>query len=154
MGLLDSVLGAVANANRPAQAGADGGLGSLIGMLANNPQLIQVITGMLANDGGQGGLGGLMAKFQQAGLGDVMGSWVGSGQNQPIEGDQLASVLGPDALSDIAAKLGMNSGDVAGQLSQVLPGLIDQLTPQGEAPAGGLGNGDDLFGMLGGLLQK
>ncbi|HSV53525.1 MAG TPA: YidB family protein [Burkholderiaceae bacterium] len=155
MGLLDSVLGAVTAANRPTQAGAnENGLGSLIGMLASNPQLLQVISSMLANDGGQGGLGGLMAKFQQAGLGDVVGSWVGSGQNQPISGDQLSDVLGSDAMSDIAARLGMNSGDVASQLSQVLPGLVDQLTPQGAAPANGLGNADDLFGMLGGLLQK
>jgi uncharacterized protein YidB (DUF937 family) len=154
MGLLDSVLGAVAAANRPTQGDAESGLGSLIGMLANNPQLIQVITSMLANDGGQGGLGGLMAKFQQAGLGDAMNSWVGTGQNQAISGDQLSNALGPDTLSNIAAQLGMNSQDVAGQLSQVLPGLIDQLTPQGQAPEQGFGNANDLFGMLGGLLQK
>ncbi len=154
MGLLDSVLGAVAGANRPAQEGLEGGLGGIIGVLASNPQLIQVITGMLANEGSHGGLGGLMAKFQQAGLGDVIGSWVGSGRNQAISPDQLSHALGPDTLSDLAAQLGMNSGAAAGQLSQVLPGLIDQLTPHGAAPAAGLGNNEDIFGMLGGLLQK
>jgi uncharacterized protein YidB (DUF937 family) len=157
MGLLDSVLGAVAGANRPATEGTQGlpgGIGGLLGMLASNPQLVQVLTGLLANEGAHGGLGGLMAKFQQAGLGDVIGSWIGSGQNQPIAPDQLTQVLGSDTLSDIAAQLGMPSGAVAGQLSQVLPGLIDQLTPHGQAPAEGLGNNEDLFGMLGGLLQK
>ena len=54
----------------------------------------------------------------------------------------------------IAAKLGLNSGDAMGQLSQMLPGLIDKLTPNGQAPAGGLGNAGDLMGMLGGLLKK
>ncbi len=159
MGLLDSVLGAVAGQmggqqNQAAASGSSGGLGGILSMVANNPQMLQVITGMLSNDGQQGGLGGLMAKFQQAGMGDVMGSWVGSGQNEAINGDQLSQVLGGDALSSIAAQLGMSQGDAAGQLSQILPGLIDQLTPQGQAPASGLGNSSDLMGMLGGLLSK
>ena len=168
MGLLDSVLGAVLNNGQPSpaqqQGGAGGlgglggagagGLGSLIGVLASNPQLIQVITSMLSNGSAQGGLGGLMDKFQQAGMGDVIGSWVGGGHNQPISGDQLGQVLGSDTLSDLAAQLGLPPGEAADQLSHVLPGLVDKLTPQGEAPAEGLGNHGDLFGMLGGLLQQ
>ena len=155
MGLLDSVLGSVLGGQQQAgAAGGGGGLGSLISMVANNPQLMQAVTGMLSNDGGQGGLGGLMAKFQQAGLGDVVGSWVGSGQNQPVSGDQLTNVLGADTMANLAEKLGMSQGDAAGQLSNILPGLIDKLTPNGAAPAGGLGNAGDLMGMLGGLLQK
>ena len=166
MGLLDSVLGAVLNngqQQQPSQGGLGalgglgnlgGGLGGIIGMLASNPQLIQVVTGMLGNNSELGGLGGLASKFSQAGLGDVLGSWIGSGQNQPISGDQLTNVLGSDALAGIAAKLGVNPGEAAGQLAQVLPGIVDKLTPNGEAPEGGLGNSSDLFGMLGGLLQK
>lgn len=154
MGLLDSVLGSVMGGQQQAGAAGGGGLGSLISMVASNPQMLQAITGMLSNDGGQGGLGGIMAKFQQAGLGDVVGSWVGSGQNQPVSGDQLTNVLGPDTMATLAEKLGMSQGDAAGQLSNILPGLIDKLTPNGQAPAGGLGNAGDLMGMLGGLLQK
>jgi uncharacterized protein YidB (DUF937 family) len=154
MGLLDSVLGSVMGGQQQAGAAGGGGLGSLISMVANNPQLMQAVTGMLSNDGGQGGLGGLMTKFQQAGLGDVVGSWVGSGQNQPVSGDQLTNVLGTDTMANLAEKLGMSQGDAAGQLSNILPGLIDKLTPNGTAPAGGLGNAGDLMGMLGGLLQR
>lgn len=156
MGLFDSVLGAVMNGQQPpnGDTAASGGLGGLIGLVASNPQLLQAITGMLGNDGAQGGLGGLVARFQQAGLGDVIGSWVGSGQNQAISGEQLSEVLGPDTLSGLAEKLGVSEGDAASQLSGILPGLIDRLTPQGQAPEGGLGNSDDLMGMLGGLLQK
>ena len=159
MGLLDSVLGAV-RGGQQAQAGSGGGMGglgsigALLGMVASNPQLIQAVTGMLSNDGGQGGLSGIIAKFQQAGLGDVVGSWVGHGANQPVSGDQLSNVLGADIMATLAEKLGMTQGDAAGQLSNILPGLIDKLTPHGEAPAGGLGNAGDLMGMLGGLLQK
>ena len=156
MGLFDSVLGAVMKGQQPPSGvnTAGGGLGGLIGQVASNPQLLQAITGMLGNDGAQGGLGGLVAKFQQAGLGDVMDSWVSSGQNQATSGEQLSDVLGPDALSGLAEKLGVSEGDAASQLSSILPGLSDQLTPQGQAPEGGLGNSDDLMGMLGGLLQK
>jgi uncharacterized protein YidB (DUF937 family) len=155
MGLLDSVLGAVMGGNaQQGNAAAGGGLGSIIGMLASNPQLVQAVTGMLANDGQHGGLGGLMDKFQQAGLGGAVSSWISNGQNQPISGDQLTQVLGSGAIGDIASKLGISHGDAAGQLSQMLPEIINHLTPNGQAPAGGLGNAGDLMGMLGGLLQK
>ncbi|SFU71217.1 Uncharacterized conserved protein YidB, DUF937 family [Polaromonas sp. YR568] len=155
MGLLDSVLGSVLkNTQQPGEgAAAAGGLGGLIGMLASNPQLIQIVTGMLANNGGQGGLGGLVSKFEQAGLGDAINSWIGSGANQPVSGDQITNALGAGTVSDIAARLGVDPADAASQLSQMLPGLINHLTPEGQAPAQGLGNGDDLMGMLGGLLQ-
>jgi uncharacterized protein YidB (DUF937 family) len=156
MSLLDSVLGSVMGSQQP-QAGAAagaGGFGSLIAMVASNPQVLHAITGMLSNDGGQGGLGGLMAKFQQAGLGDAASSWVGSGENHAVTGEQMSSALGEGTISDLAAKIGMSNGDAAGSLAGMLPGLIDKLTPHGAAPAGGLGNSGDLMGMLGGLLQK
>ncbi|MBX3585479.1 MAG: DUF937 domain-containing protein [Ramlibacter sp.] len=153
MGLLDSVLGSVMGGNTQG-AGAQGGLGSLIHLVTSNPQLLQAITGMLANDGAQGGLPGLVEKFQQAGLGNVVASWIGSGQNQPIGGDQLTQVLGSGTIGDIAARLGMGQGETADQLANLLPGLVDQLTPHGTAPANGLGDTGDLMGMLGGLLRQ
>jgi uncharacterized protein YidB (DUF937 family) len=146
MGLLDSVLGAVANSSQ-----GGGGLQNILGMVGKNPQLIELATSLLSNDGAAGGLGGLVAKFQQAGMGDVIGSWIGSGQNQAISGEQLGNVLGGDALSGLASKMGVSSGDVASQLSSILPGLVDKLTPAGQAPAGGLGNAGDLMAALGGL---
>lgn len=171
MGLLDSMLGSVLH---PSQAGGQGGpgnladvLGGLMGGSSGQGQvpsagagslgaLLPVVIGMLANNGqGQGGgLGGLMEKFNQAGLGDVLGSWIGSGQNAPIGADQLGQVLGNDTMDDLASRLGVSQGEAAGQLAQVLPNLIDQLTPQGQAPAGGFGDAGELLGMLGGLLRK
>lgn len=133
MGLLDGLLGSVL-----------GGAGGLAGVLG----------GLLSNDGGQGGLGGLVGKFEQAGLGNVVSSWIGSGQNLPISAEQLQNVLGSDAVAGIAAKLGINPSDALGQLSTMLPGLVDKLTPNGATPTGGLGNLGDLAGMLGGLLAK
>ena len=156
MGLLDSVLGAVINHGQQPQAGTAGqaeGLSGILGLLASNPQLIQMVMGLLGNDGQQGGLGGLVGKFEQAGLGGAINSWIGGGPNQPVSGEQITSALGSNTVSDMAARLGLNPDDVASQLSQVLPGLINHLTPEGQAPAQGLGNSGDMMGMLGGLLQ-
>lgn len=157
MGLLDSVLGAAVGSmmggNQQQQPQA-GGLGGMLGGLGGLGALLPVIVGMLGNDSQHGGLGGLLEKFNQAGMGDAAKSWVGHGDNAPISGDQLGQVLGGDMMGDIAAKLGLSHGDAAGQLANVLPGLIDKLTPHGQVPAGGLGNSGDLMGMLGGLLNR
>lgn len=148
MGLLDSVMSAVGG-----QAQGGEGLQGLLGMLGNQPQLMQIASSLLADDGEHGGLQGLIAKFQQGGLGDAVASWVGTGANHAISGEQLTSVLGSDAVSGLASKFGMDPTALAGQLSSVLPGLVDKLTPNGQAPAAGLGNSGDLMGMLGGLLK-
>ena len=160
MGLLDSVLGAVAgqmgghqNSDGNSSVGG-GGLGGLIGLVASNPQLLQIVTGMLSNGSAEGGLGGLIGKFQQAGLGDAMSSWIGGGPNQHVSPDQMSNVLGDDTISNIAAQLGLSHGEAAGQLSQLLPEVINHLTPAGQAPEGGLGGAGDLMGMLGGLLKR
>ena len=157
MGLLDSVLAAAAGSMRggnPPQQPQAGGLGGLLGSLGGLGALLPVIVGMLGNDNQQGGLGGLLQKFNQAGMGDAAQSWVGTGENAPISGDQLGQVFGGDMMGDIAAKLGMSQGDAAGQLANILPGLIDKLTPQGQVPAGGVGNSGELMGMLGRLLSR
>jgi uncharacterized protein YidB (DUF937 family) len=150
MGLLDSVIGALGQGG-----GAGGGQGDLLG----------AVVGMLGQGGGQagglGGLAGLVDKFQQGGLGDVVNSWVGTGQNQPISPTQLGGVLGNDTVSGMAQQLGVNHGDLLGQLSQMLPQVVDKLTPNGQIPQGdlgamlGQGGGlGGLAGMLGGLLKK
>ena len=156
MGLLDSVLSAAASSMRGGnqQQPQAGGLGGMLGGLGGLGALLPVIAGMLGSNSQSGGLGGLLEKFNQAGMGDAAKSWVGHGENAPISGDQLGQVLGGDMMGDIAAKLGLSHGDAAGQLANVLPGLIDKLTPHGQVPAGGLGSSDDLMGMLGGLLRK
>ena len=162
MGLLDQVLGAAGAAMGGQQSQQQGGLAGMLGGLTGGSggglgglaALLPVVAGMLGNDNQNGGLGGLLEKFNQAGLGDVAKSWVGNGENTPISGDQLSNVLGGDMMGELAAKLGMSQGDAAGGLAQMLPGLIDKLTPHGAAPAGGLGDSGDLMGMLGGLLNK
>ena len=148
MGLLDSVMSAVG-----AQVQGSTGLQGLLGTLGSQPQLMQIASSLLGDDGVHGGLQGLLAKFQQAGLGDVVASWVGTGANQSITGEQLSSALGSDTLSGLAEQFGTDPSELAGQLSGVLPDLVNKFTPNGELPAAGLGNGGDLMGMLSGLFK-
>jgi len=81
-----------------------------------------------------GGLGGLVNKLQQGGLGDVVNSWVGSGQNQPVSPSQLGSALGPNILKTVSQLTGLSEEDLTKQLSQVLPGVVNGLTPNGRLP--------------------
>lgn len=86
-------------------------------------------------DGGLiGGLGGLIDRFRNSGHGDVIDSWVGTGQNKPIQPPALEQALGRTTISDLARRSGMSEQDLLAQLAQVLPGLVDNLTPQGRMP--------------------
>jgi uncharacterized protein YidB (DUF937 family) len=81
-----------------------------------------------------GGLGGLLNQFQQSGLGDVVKSWIGPGQNQPISPNQLGSALGPQIIKVLAQKTGMSEQEITAHLSQILPNAVDRLTPNGRMP--------------------
>src|SRR5690348_1716914 len=80
------------------------------------------------------GLGGLLNRLHQGGLGDIASSWVGAGQNQPVSPGQLGSALGPQIIKAIAERSGLSEEEVTSQLSQVLPGVVDKLTPNGRLP--------------------
>jgi uncharacterized protein YidB (DUF937 family) len=96
-----------------------------------------------------GGLAGLVQAFQANGLGDVVSSWIGTGQNQSISASQIQSVLGSDAVKQLAAKMGLSPDAVSAKLAEVLQDAIDKLTPNGKLPEGGL-----LAGALTALRAK
>jgi uncharacterized protein YidB (DUF937 family) len=80
------------------------------------------------------GLGGLLNKLQQGGLGNEAKSWIGSGQNQPVSPGQLGSALGSNIIKLLAQKSGLSEEELTKQLSQILPGIVDKLTPNGRLP--------------------
>jgi uncharacterized protein YidB (DUF937 family) len=88
-----------------------------------------------SNGGLAGGLGGLLDKLQSAGHGETVKSWVGPGQNQPIQPGQLQSALGQKAVSEAAQQAGMTDQDFLSQLAQALPQFVDKLTPNGRIPS-------------------
>lgn len=134
MGLLDSAIQMLGEVQQQAQD--------------PKAKLLQAAVAMLSDNSQTGGLPGLMEKFQQAGLGNLIGSWVGGGQNLPISGEQVQQALGDEHLQQLSAASGLPAGEAAQHLSDLLPGLIDQLTPNGEVPPGGLGQVGALLGQL------
>jgi uncharacterized protein YidB (DUF937 family) len=135
MGLFDSILGAVSG-----KSGASGEANPLIG----------IVNGLLAQSGG---LQGLASKFAQSGQGNVFQSWIGMGENQPLSSNQIQNVLGPEQVSAIATKMGVDPAVASTFLAEYLPKIVDKLTPAGKIdPAADHQQG--LAAMLPSLLQS
>lgn len=119
MGLLDGLAGQVLSSLARSEGAPQGGLVEAIGgLIAQHP----------------GGLAGLVNAFEQNGLGGLASSWVGTGQNLPISADQLQSVLGSEQLQSLAASLGLSQQEASTQLADVLPQVVDRMTPGGSLP--------------------
>jgi uncharacterized protein YidB (DUF937 family) len=127
----------------PASAGmASGGLGGIVGSLLGGGAGSGAAGGGLGGLLGGGsagalvssGLGNLIKDFQNGGYGQAAQSWVGQGANQEIAPNDLAKAIGPDAINAIAQQTGMNRDDLLASLSQHLPELVNQLTPNGRLP--------------------
>jgi uncharacterized protein YidB (DUF937 family) len=138
MGLLDQLAGQLFGGS-DTSSGAPGG-----------NELVQLALQLLQNH--PGGMGGLLQQLSSGGLGDQVKSWIGTGANQAVSGDQLASALGPDMIGALAAKLGLDPATAAHGLADVLPQLVDKATPNGtlEGSESALQDG---LSSLGGLFH-
>jgi uncharacterized protein YidB (DUF937 family) len=153
MGLLDGLLGNVlggmmGGGNSGMQHGMPG-MPDVQGTQGGGAQaaLIQMVLQMLQRNGG---VGGLLQQFQQAGYARQADSWVSTGQNLPIDAGALQQILGGGQLGQLAQQFGMSTDDAAGGLADVLPQVIDRMTPQGAVPD----NSNDLVQQALALLQK
>ena len=124
MSLLNSIVGQVTGALQ----------GSVPGGQAH-PGLMDVVSSLMTQGGG---LQGLVNQFEQQGLGHVVSSWIGTGENLAITPDQVQAVLGEPHIAAVAAKLGLSSADVTNQLAGLLPHAVDSVTPAGAVPQGNL----------------
>ena len=136
MGLLDELgaaSGMLGGGGQGQAGGVQGGpVGAILAMLQSRP----------------GGIGGVLSSFEQGGMGGVAQSWIGGGQNQPVSPGQVQNALGPDAVGDVAQRLGVSHEEAAGHLSQFLPQIMGHLSPGGQVPA------DGGMGAIGGLMSK
>jgi uncharacterized protein YidB (DUF937 family) len=135
MGVLDGLLGGLMG----------GGTGTA--QQGQSPLMLMALQLIQQN----GGLPGIISKLQSGGLAQQVGSWVGTGQNAPVSGSQLQEVLGSGSIGQIAQQLGMSHGDASAGLAQVLPQLIDHLTPHGQV---GDNHSDLLAQALSALTQR
>lgn len=122
MGILDGILKGVGEKIFGGEA--PGGLFEQVLGLINNPQT--------------GGLSGLVDQFNNKGLGGLVSSWIGTGENQPVSGEQIEQMFGKDKIQEIAQKLGISGTEASGGLAALLPQMIDKLTPEGKLPEGGM----------------
>jgi uncharacterized protein YidB (DUF937 family) len=121
MGILDDIMGSLG-----------GGVGGDV--KGGNP-LMNIVMQMLSSPD-SGGLHGLMKVFMESGLKDQFASWVGTGSNMPVSADQISSIFG-DKLGPIAKQLGISEQEAAGGLADMMPKIIDKLTPDGQIPEAG-----------------
>ena len=105
------------------------------GVPGGNASLLQAVLSIVSSH--PGGISGLAQSFEQQGLGAVVQSWIGNGQNQPVSGEQLQSALGSDRIQEVAAKLGISPSAASSALAQYLPQVLDHLTPNGQIPKSG-----------------
>ena len=92
--------------------------------------LIQGLTGALSG----GGLSNLLGKFDAAGMGKQVQSWVGGGPNEEISGEQVRQALGPEEIERMAQKSGLSPEETANDLAQLIPATVNEVTPDGVVP--------------------
>jgi uncharacterized protein YidB (DUF937 family) len=120
-------------------------LGNILGR-SSNP-LASGLLQMIQNQ--PGGLQGLVQSFHDKGMGGLVSSWVGSGANCPITADQIHQVLGSDQVKALAAKAGISPDAAGSAIAQLLPGLVDKLTPNGSVP-----DHSNVLAMASSMLQN
>jgi uncharacterized protein YidB (DUF937 family) len=118
MGLMDEVLAMAGSTGE--QKGQHATALTAIMSYINSPQV--------------GGIAGLQSMFQQGGLGNIVSSWIGSGQNLPVSASQLQNVLHGGALQQAAQQAGVDPSQLTGMMSSLLPHLVDKLSPNGQVP--------------------
>lgn len=128
MGLFDSVVGNVLN--------------NLGGARGGGNDMLQLVMGLIQQNGG---LGGLLDKLKQGGLADQVSSWVGNGANLPLSAEQISQALGSGPLAQLAGQFGLNPEEISGGLAKFLPETVNQLTPEGRLPDNA--NDTDLLGQ-------
>ena len=139
MGLLDGVLGSALGSVLGGQGGGNAGLAKAA---------IELLGGGGAAGGALGGLDGLVKAFDSQGLGHLVQSWISTGANLPVSGGQIQQALGP-VVQQLAQQHGLPADAVSGALANLLPELVNHLTPNGQLPTGG-----DLGAGLGSLMKQ
>ncbi|HEX3513550.1 MAG TPA: YidB family protein [Trebonia sp.] len=97
--------------------------------------------------GGGNGLQGIMSKLNANGMGEQVKSWIGTGQNMPVSGADIKNVVDPQQLAQMAEQRDMSPDQMADQVAQALPSVVDKATPEGQVPKQG-SSMDSLMGLL------
>jgi uncharacterized protein YidB (DUF937 family) len=105
-----------------------GGLGGLLGQLGGS------LGGASAGGVLSGGIGELIDRFREKGLGDTADSWVGTGANKELEPKQLEQAIGAEVLDTLTKQTGLSREELLARLTRELPQAVDKFTPEGRVP--------------------
>ena len=133
MALFDSIIGSAREKFGLSNEGSGGLVAALLALIT---------------DPRSGGFGGFIDKFRNAGLGPIVDSWISTGSNEPLSGDQVESALGADAVDGIATRAGVDRGTASAALGGIIPGVVDTLTPDGDIP-----DDSSILSKIGGFLS-
>ena len=130
MGMLDQVIRSALGSS--AGSGQSAITMALLALLAS--RAVGGRTGQQTPAGDLGGLGGLLDRFRAGGYEDIINSWIGTGANKPISANELHGALGRETVEDLSRQTGIPHHDLLSQLSELLPKVVDGLTPNGQLP--------------------
>lgn len=125
---------------------------ALGGERGGRDRILSAVMGLIG-DQQTGGLGGLVQRLQQSGLGEQVASWIGGGDNLPVSGSQIEQSLGGEKIQQLAQSAGCSREQISSGLAEHLPGVIDRLTPDGQLPDAQLLQGR-LSSMAGQFFQR
>lgn len=145
-GLLGGLLG---GGQRPG-AGIGGGMGGIGGIGGKGALLAILLPLAMQWVQRSGGIGNVLGRFQQRGLSQQAASWVSTGENQPIDGQAMADVMGDDELSRLSQQLGVSRQEVSDGFGEILPEMVNHLTPDGTVPA----DADDVLANGSSMLER
>ncbi|MDP9228278.1 MAG: YidB family protein [Actinomycetota bacterium] len=120
--------------------------GKALGVDDDKMKVVKVVLPLLIAFLSSGGLQKLLEKMREMGLGEQASSWVGTGENKPISGDQAKQLLGEDQVKEIADKAGVDEDKAANMVAEALPDVVDTLSADGNEPSAG--DVDDLLKSL------
>ena len=109
--------------------------------------LSDALSSILSNSEGGLDLSNILSAVTDGDLGSVVSSWIGSGENAPIDAEGIKNILGSDKISEFASKLGIDEDTAASALSDVIPNVVDKATPEGDSILESLGGVDGLMDL-------
>ncbi len=113
----------------------------------NNPQIEEALNSIFGGEDGKIDLSNIFSKLEDANLGEIISSWISSGENAPIDTDNLKNLLGEEKISEFAQKLGIDIDSATETLKDLLPQVIDKATPEGDSILDQIGGIDGIINM-------
>jgi len=116
---------------------------------ADDSQLSEALSSILTNEEGSLDLSNILSSLQNGNIGEIVSSWIGSGENAPLDPSSVSDILGSDKIEEFASKLGVDMDTAQEALAGVLPEVVDKATPEGDSILEQLGGVDGLMKMAG-----